>query len=219
MFTIWRTGREISQCSHSYMTLATEQGSDLSLLCPSTLGMGHRLHGYYDPRLGEGLNEGSRLALSCFTVVPSVHVFFPYLYPPPSSSLVESSAYLMQSPWSHRDLWVSLVNVHRTLPSCPFPFLQGEGVATSCSGPSPVGRAGILHLAGMLFSLCLPSPPASPLQRCFSVFDIRLQAPCSFLSIPCLLLRLKRFHGNRLLFKGNILSFYLIHCSWRGLKY
>lgn len=169
------------------MMLATEQGSDLSLFCPSTLGMGHRLHGYYDPRLGEGLNEGSRLALSCFTVVPSVHVFFPYLYPPPSSSLVESSTYLKQSPWSHRDLWVSLVNVHRTLPSCPFPFLQGEGVATSCSGPSPVGRAGILHLARHAL---LTDPPfachhhlhllckdASP----FLIFVCRLPAPfCPF---------------------------------------
>jgi hypothetical protein len=53
----------------------------------------------------------------------------------------------------------------------------------------------------------------SSLQRCFFLFDIQLKAPCAFLAIPCLLLRLKRFHGNRLLFKGNILSFYLIHCS------
>lgn len=60
---------------------------------------------------------------------------------------------------------------------------------------------------------------ASFKQRLFSPFEIQMQAFCLFLSTPCLLLRLNCSHGNRLLFKGNILSFYLIHCSRRELKY
>lgn len=82
-------------------------------------------------------------------------------------------------------------------------LLAQEG-RTGGAGPAPcpAGALGTALTQDVLLAL-LPS----------CLFDIPALAPSSFLTSPCLLCRTQRCHGNRLLFKGNILSLYLIHCS------
>lgn len=88
--------------------------------------------------------------------------------------------------------------------------VASEGRGQSCAELNILSP--LLELCGT--RLCGSERAALPCSatEASCLFDIPALAPSSFLTSPCLLCRTQRCHGNRLLFKGNILSYILWRC-------